>query len=537
MERRREAQLNVAATPLPRYARGVSPAIWRRSEEEWRPLLPSGFPSEEALHDLVEQTPNLLPLSGDPTLVVLGREVGIGPGYADLIAVDADGRLTVIEIKLRKNAEARRAVVAQILTYAAYLKSLAVEELEGLVRPYLGRTDSSSIADTVRRSDQSGEFDPQEFNDSLAECLGSGSFRLVLVLDEAPSELVQLVGYLESITSGVTVDLVTVSAFEAGREQILVPQRVDPGYQPEPAAIPTSRRSAATKREVDGSDAFEQAVERAPESRQPALRRMLDWARTLEAQQLATLRTVFGEGREILLVWVRGEKAGLVSVWNDNGAYLSLWRSVFVRLAWEHIERIEQLIGKPLGQGNYVADPPDELLAALTDAYRAASRGQPTWNGTDFYVSFGEGSRRNWDDARDFGFISAGGGEWYSKSLQQLKPGNRVFAYIPKGNGVGGYVGVGEVTAEAMPAKDFMVERNGHKVPYLEVANAVEAGNDRDVPELAEWVVPVRWIETRDRGGAIRDSDFFANQNSAVKLTHGYTLRKLQSAFSLTGQD
>lgn len=60
----------------------------------------------------MEEAPNLLPLSGDPTLTVLGREVAIGPGFADLVAVDADGRLTVIEIKLAKNAEARRAVVA-----------------------------------------------------------------------------------------------------------------------------------------------------------------------------------------------------------------------------------------------------------------------------------------------------------------------------------------------------------------------------------------------------------------------------------------
>jgi RecB family endonuclease NucS len=90
----------------------MTAAIWRRSEDEWRPLLASTFPSVEALHDLVEEAPSLLPLSGDPTLTVLGREVAIGPGFADLLAVDSDGRLTVIEIKLRRNAEARRAVVA-----------------------------------------------------------------------------------------------------------------------------------------------------------------------------------------------------------------------------------------------------------------------------------------------------------------------------------------------------------------------------------------------------------------------------------------
>jgi hypothetical protein len=513
-------------------------AIWRLEDEEWQPLLASGFPSEEKLHDLVEAAPNLLPLSGDPTLTVIGREVPLGAGYADLIAVESDGRMVVVEIKLRRNAEARRAVVAQILTYAAYLKGLAPQDVEELLRPHLVRLDATSIADAARASDQTGEFEEHLFADGLAESLAGGAFRLVLVLDEAPSELVQLVGYLESISSGVVLDLVTVSAYQAGDEQILVPQRVDPDYQPEPAADPRStaaRRAAKARREVDGSDAFEQAIDRAPDDDQPALRQLLAWARNLESEQLATLRTVFGEGREILLVWVRGEKAGLASIWNDSGAYISLWRTVFVRLAWQHIAPIEALTHKPIGQGNSVRDPSLELLEALTNAYRDAAAGTAPWNERDFYVAFGENSQRNWDEAREYGFISAGGGEWYSRSLQQLKPGHRVFAYIPKGNGVGGYVGVGEVTGESKLAKDFTVQRNGTSIPYLEATRAPDASQHVDDPKLAEWVVPVRWLKTRSREEAVKDSDFFANQNSAVKLTHGYTLRRLVDEFGVDG--
>jgi hypothetical protein len=510
----------------------VSTAIWRRDADEWRPLLPAGFPSEEALHDLVEETPNLLPLAGDPTLVVLGREVALGPGYADLIAVDTEGRLTIIEIKLRKSGEARRAVVAQILTYAAYLKGLDLQALEDLLRPHLARLEKAAVTDAVAAADQSGDFDLGTFRENLAASLVSGRFRLVLVLDEAPSELVQLVGYFESISTGVTVDLVTVSAFEAGAEQILVPQRVDPEHDLE-QAVQTATKTSGAKREVDGAEPFEQAIERAPATDQDGLRRLVEWARELEAQRLASLRTVFGEGRQILLVWVPGQKAGLVSIWNDAGAYLSLWRTVFVRLAWRQLPALEQLLGKPIGQGTGVREPSDALLEALTQAYREASTGQPTWNKRDFYVAFGEDRRRNWDDARKYGFIGAGGGEWYSRSLKQLKPGHRVFAYIPKGSGVGGYVGVGEVIGDAVMARDFRVDDGGDRVPYLDVAQAPDAGKDVDNPALAEWVVPVRWLQARQREQAIKDSDFFANQNSAVKLTHGYTLERLCEAFGV----
>ena len=231
----------------------MTPAIWQLRSDEWQPLLPSGFPSEEKLHDLVEQSPNLLPLSGDPNLTILGREVSVGSGYADLIGIESDGRLVVIEIKLRKNAEARRAVVAQLLTYAAFLKGQSVAELEQGLRTHLADREGSSIADLVQQSDQTGEFDPEALDSGLAGSLASGGFRLVLVLDEAPSELVQLVGYLESISSEIVLDLITVSAYEAGAEHLLVPQRVDPDYRPEaPVTTPSSksRQLSETARRV-----------------------------------------------------------------------------------------------------------------------------------------------------------------------------------------------------------------------------------------------------------------------------------------------
>jgi hypothetical protein len=514
--------------------------IWRRDDDEWQPLSPSGFPSEEKLHDLVEGAPSLLPLSGDPSLVVLGREVALGPGYADLVAVEPDGRLVIVEIKLRRNSEARRAVIAQILTYAAYLKGLSVGELEKILRPHLDRAEAVSVLDLVRGSDQSAEVEDAEFSAGLAESLAAGGFRLVLVLDEAPTELVRLVGYLESIGSGIVLDLITVAAYAAGEEQLLVPQRVDPehpGDQASPYAVAAQGQAAGKRREVDGSTAFEDAIGRAPDANRAELSRLLEWARGLEAEGLAHLRTVFGRERQILTVWVRGEKAGLVSIWNEGGAaYLSLWRSVFVRLAWDHIATIESMTGEPIGQGSSVREAADELLDAVTAAYRDAVKGQPIWNGRDFYVSFGENEQRSWEEAIEFGFVSAGGGEWYTKSLRQLEPGHRIFVYIPKGNGVGGYVGVGEVTGEAILAKDFRVRRDGNEAPYLDVTASLGASQHLDDPAMAEWVVPVRWIETRTREEAVKDSDFFANQNSAVKLTHGYTLERLPRAFGVEPQ-
>ena len=41
-------------------------AIWKKGDSGWAPLAPSGFPDEAALHDLVEQSPEMMPLAGSP---------------------------------------------------------------------------------------------------------------------------------------------------------------------------------------------------------------------------------------------------------------------------------------------------------------------------------------------------------------------------------------------------------------------------------------------------------------------------------------
>ena len=53
------------------------------------------------------------------------------------------------------------------------------------------------------------------------------------------------------------------------------------------------------------------------------------------------------------------------------------------------------------------------------------------WNG-EYYVSFGDATSRSWEDARKYGYISAGGGTWYSQTLKMLSPGDRVWVNIPR---------------------------------------------------------------------------------------------------------
>ena len=76
-------------------------AIWGSGTDgTWRTLEPAAYQAEAELHDLVENAPQMLPLAGSPQLTVLGREVRLGNGFADLIAVESTGRLVIIKVKL-----------------------------------------------------------------------------------------------------------------------------------------------------------------------------------------------------------------------------------------------------------------------------------------------------------------------------------------------------------------------------------------------------------------------------------------------------
>lgn len=68
-------------------------AIWQNDGTRWKPLSPTTFPDKATLHDLIENSPQLLPLAGQPRVIIVGREVQLGSGFADLIGIEPSGRV------------------------------------------------------------------------------------------------------------------------------------------------------------------------------------------------------------------------------------------------------------------------------------------------------------------------------------------------------------------------------------------------------------------------------------------------------------
>jgi hypothetical protein len=153
------------------------------------------------------------------------------------------------------------------------------------------------------------------------------------------------------------------------------------------------------------------------------------------------------------------------------------------------------------------------------------------WNG-EYYVSFGHGENRHWDEAVKYGFISAGGGKWYTQTLSMLTPGDRVWVNVPQQ----GYVGVGTVVGQPVRLSEFQISVDGVSKPFIDVAQANYHREFIDDEEKSEYFVPVTWTKTNELSKSVTEVGFFGNQNTVARpRTHKWihTIERLKQRFGI----
>lgn len=152
------------------------------------------------------------------------------------------------------------------------------------------------------------------------------------------------------------------------------------------------------------------------------------------------------------------------------------------------------------------------------------------WNG-EYYVSFGGDC--SWEEARKYGFISAGGGTWYTQTLKLLAPGDRVWVKIPQK----GYVGVGRVTDTVQTVNEFRIQTPEGERACLDVltAHIDRLRENAEDPEKAEHFVPVKWLDTVPEAKAFNEVGLFGNQNTVCQPTTPkwrHTIERLKTKFT-----
>jgi hypothetical protein len=157
----------------------------------------------------------------------------------------------------------------------------------------------------------------------------------------------------------------------------------------------------------------------------------------------------------------------------------------------------------------------DPLQAQVSVTAAPMQGEKEPWNG-EFYACFGEGPNRSWNDARGFGFLSAGGGAWYTNTLNLLNVGDRVWVKAPGF----GFVGVGVVKGRRVAARDFRIETSLGERAALDVLTDRSYFRDYvDDPDRCEYFVPINWLHTVDLDRAINEIGLFGNQNTVCKPT------------------
>lgn len=201
--------------------------------------LEEGYASEEELQTFLREHPDLMPLDeielGAPSLLCIGWEVGLASGAEDILYIDENGLLTVIETKLRKNPESRRAVVGQILEYAAQMATWSSADVERQAEKffassegpegYRGCTLAEALQKFLESTQSLPEFSYDHFLEQVKTNIDRGHFRLIIAIDEPPEPLLKTVEFINRFSERFEIFLVQLKRFRdlARKQNIFVP--------------------------------------------------------------------------------------------------------------------------------------------------------------------------------------------------------------------------------------------------------------------------------------------------------------------------
>lgn len=197
--------------------------------------------AEAELQKILIESPSLIPIDeirdGVLPLVFAISEFGLpGSGNTDVIAFSPDGDIVIVECKLATNPEAKRKVIGQILEYAAYLWKMNFDDLNSRIQRMKGK----NLTELAQKS-VAGDWDDESFLTGIKQTLMSGSFILIIVVDEINEELKRIIRYInECSESAFSLHALEMRRFRVEGVEILVPHLY--GISAKPPAKETKRK-------------------------------------------------------------------------------------------------------------------------------------------------------------------------------------------------------------------------------------------------------------------------------------------------------
>lgn len=156
---------------------------------------------EDWLQNLIDQNPGLVPAgeieSSFDDIIPVVRELPLPSGYLDNLYITPDGHPVLVEVKLWKNQEARRKVVAQILEYAKDFAGLKYEQLNDEIRKLRKKeTWGGNPLHEIVSKQTPAPLDEAVFIDRVSRNMREGRFLLLILGDGIREDMENLANYL-----------------------------------------------------------------------------------------------------------------------------------------------------------------------------------------------------------------------------------------------------------------------------------------------------------------------------------------------------
>ncbi len=130
--------------------------------------------NERWLQELVFKHPEAIPMNqiepGLGKLIPICLELPLRCGYLDNFYATPDGDLVMVEVKLWRNHEMRRSVMAQALDYASAMFELTYEELDAAI----GQAEGSGRKSLYQIVSGPETLDEPDFIDAVSQNLRTG---------------------------------------------------------------------------------------------------------------------------------------------------------------------------------------------------------------------------------------------------------------------------------------------------------------------------------------------------------------------------
>lgn len=234
----------------------MSEKIYVMNEKEgtFKSLEEKRFSTEDHLQSLIADHPELLAgdqMRPDEPLrwILVTREKGISEtpdsSYrwsVDHLLIDQNAIPTLVEVKRGESGEIRRAIVGQMLDYAAHATGTwSVEEVrDAFEKTTIERGDDPGNV-LSKLLESGGEPNADKFWDDVSKNLDAKRLRLLFVADEIPDELARIVEFLNEQMLNIEVLAVEIKQYPGEFLHALVPRVI--GRMTNPPARGSQRRS------------------------------------------------------------------------------------------------------------------------------------------------------------------------------------------------------------------------------------------------------------------------------------------------------